>query len=138
MLHVRLRTAAASEVTTASALLLFGIPWFDRLLGRRTRGLLGVRWLRSLFGRRVSVFFGLRWFRSCFGRRISVLLVVRSLLDLFNRGISVADPITRFVDFLRIDWNSARNFLASRDPLAFGLHRVRAFDRKFPVMPISI
>src|SRR5207248_8383646 len=129
MLHIRLRTAAAYEVTTASALLLFGIRWFHSLLGRRIRGLFGVRWLRSLFGRRVSVFFGLRWLRSCFRRRISVRLIVRSLLDLFDRGISVADPIARLIDFLRIDRNGTRNFLASRDQLAVVLHRLRAFDR---------
>src|SRR5262249_354983 len=66
------------------------------------------------------------------GRRHSFGL--RSLFDLLEGRISVADPIMRFVNFGRIDWDRARNRLGSRDQLAFKLYGFRALDWKFPVM----
>ena len=58
---------------------------------------------------------------------------LRSLFDLLEGRISVADPITRFVNFGRINWDRARNRLGSRDQLAFKLDGFRALDWKFPV-----
>src|SRR6266436_6914355 len=60
---------------------------------------------------------------------------VGSLLDLFESRISVADPFACFVDLSWVYRYGARNFLAPRHQLAFILHRLGAFDRKFPMMP---
>ena len=63
---------------------------------------------------------------------------VRSLLDLLKTRIGILNPIACFVDFSRIDWDRARNRLGSRHQLSVKLHRFRAFDWKFPVMPESV
>jgi hypothetical protein len=59
---------------------------------------------------------------------------LRSLFDLLEGRISVDDPMTRFVNFGRINCDRAQNRLGSRDQLAFKLDGFRALDWKFPVM----
>src|SRR6266480_5695123 len=67
--------------------------------------------------------------------RASLPFGVGSLLDLLETRIGVADPVARFGNLLRIHWNRARNFFASRHKSALVLNWLRASDWKFPVMP---
>src|SRR6266496_5321500 len=68
-------------------------------------------------------------------RRNSPRFCVRSLLDLFKARIGILNPIACVVNFSWIDWDCARNRLGARHQLSVKLHRLRAFDWKFPVMP---
>src|SRR5206468_6317789 len=68
-------------------------------------------------------------------RRNSPRFRVRSLLDLFKARIGILNPIACLVNFSWIDWDCARNRLGARYQLSVKLHRFRAFDWKFPVMP---